>query len=300
MSIKGIMFNIIASRNDRKRDAKIPLPNGVAEYRNISYGPQGKHHLLDISCPKGTDAPLPTIVSIHGGGYVYGSKEIYRRYCMDLARRGFAVVNFNYRLSPRWKFPAPLEDTNRVMQWICEKGEKYHLDPSRLFLVGDSAGAQLASQYAAIVSSPAYAANFDFTVPQIRLLAVGLNCGLYDQAGQAAQPRKDLNRDYLGTRISPEDPRLQVLKAIDGNYPPAYVMTACCDFLRPNAEPMAKLLEQRGIPCVYKCYGSEEQKEIAHVFHVNIALPEAQLCNDEECAFFRQYLAEAAMPASSR
>ena len=97
MSLTGILFNLSASHNDKKRDSAIALPRGISEHRNISYGPYGDASLMDIYYPKGTQGKLPTIVSIHGGGYVYGSKEIYRRYGMDMARRGFVFVNFNYR-----------------------------------------------------------------------------------------------------------------------------------------------------------------------------------------------------------
>ena len=122
------MFNIGATINDYKRDKAIPLPEGITQCRNISYGSHGKWNLLDVYYPDGTTAPLPTIVSIHGGGYVYGSKEIYRRYGMDMARRGFAFVNFNYRLAPKWRFPTPLWDTNSVMEWVCKNAARYHLD----------------------------------------------------------------------------------------------------------------------------------------------------------------------------
>ena len=99
VSLQSVMFNIGATINDYKRDKAIPLPEGIQQCRNISYGSHGKWNLLDVYYPDGTTQPLPTIVSIHGGGYVYGSKEIYRRYGMDMARRGFAFVNFNYRLA---------------------------------------------------------------------------------------------------------------------------------------------------------------------------------------------------------
>jgi acetyl esterase/lipase len=138
MSLQSILFNRGASKSDKKRDAAIPLPEGVVECRNISYGSHGKWNLLDVYYPQGTNAPLPTIVSIHGGGYVYGNKEIYRRYGMDMAKRGFAFVNFNYRLAPKWKFPAPLWDTNCVMEWICRNATRYHLNPQQIIIVGDS------------------------------------------------------------------------------------------------------------------------------------------------------------------
>ncbi len=290
MSLQALLFNIGAKRSDEKRDAAIPLPTGITECRNIAYGPFGNDSLLDVYYPDDTDKPLPTIVSIHGGGYVYGNKEIYRRYGMDMAKRGFVFVNFNYRLAPKWKFPTPLADTNAVMEWICKNHHRYYLDPQRIILVGDSAGAQLASQYAAMITNPEYGALFGLKLPSIRICALGLNCGMYDGAALAAQPRKGLQLDYLGKHLSANDPRFRVLESITENYPPAYITTACHDFLRENALPMHAFLTAKGIPAQWKCYGSEDDKTIGHVFHVNIALPDAVRCNDEAAEFFRRYV----------
>ena len=290
MSLQSLMFHIMAGRADQKRDAAIPLPQGVTECRNIAYDAHGDSSLLDIYYPEGTREPLPTIVSIHGGGYVYGSKEIYRRYGMDMARRGFAFVNFNYRLAPKWKFPTPLADTNAVLHWVCRNHRRYHLDPSRIILIGDSAGAQLASQYAAMATNPDYAACFALKLPPVTIRAVGLFCGMYDAAALAAQPRKGISLDYLGKKLPATDPRLQVLENIGSSFPPSFIVTACHDFLRENAEPMYQFLSEKGVPCDWKCYGSEEDKSIGHVFHVNIPLPDAIRCNDDAAEFFRRYV----------
>ena len=290
MSLQALLFRYNAGKSDKKRDAAIPLPEGIVQCRNISYGSHGGDNLLDVYYPEGTDHPLPTIVSIHGGGYVYGSKEIYRRYGMDMARRGFAFVNFNYRLAPKWKFPTPLADTNAVLHWVVQNAQRYHLDPDRIFLVGDSAGAQLVSQYAALFTNPTYAPLFSLKLPKIHIRALGLNCGMYDVAEMAGQkPRRGLARDYLGTELPADDPRFRVLDAITESYPPAFLTTACHDFLRDCALPMYRFLKDRGIEASWKCYGTEDNKAIGHVFHVNILLPDAMQCNDDTAAFFRKY-----------
>lgn len=290
MSFSAIMMNFMASRSDKKRDDAIPFPTGVTQCRDISYGPYGKWSLLDVYYPEGTEKPLPTIVSIHGGGYVYGTKEVYHRYGMDLAKRGFVFVNFNYRLAPKSKFPAPLEDTNSVMEWIVANAEQYHMDPQRIILLGDSAGAQLASHYAAIATNPEFEAHFSFRVPAIQIKAVGLFCGMYDMAKRAQPPRKGIDLDYLGKNLPRDDPRFRVLESITEKFPPAFIATGYYDFLKPNAEPMHDFLSKKGILAQWKCYGTEDRKEIAHVFHVNILLPEAIECNDDSAAFFNQYV----------
>ena len=290
MSFQSIMFNIGATINDYKRNKAIPLPEGITQCRNISYGSHGKWNLLDVYYPDGTTEPLPTIVSIHGGGYVYGTKEIYRRYGMDMARRGFAFVNFNYRLAPAWKFPTPLWDTNCVMEWICKNAARYHLDPDRIILVGDSAGAQLASQYAAIASNPDYANVFRMHVPAITIRALGLNCGMYNPRAFIGPKVSGVEKDYMGAKFDLNDPRLRVLEAIGPGYPAAHITTAHHDFLKDHAQPMYDFLVERGIPCKLDIYGSEEDDTVGHVFHVTITKPEAKRCNDDSAAFFREVL----------
>ena len=290
MSLQGRLFCRRSARSDKRRDDAIPYPQGVTQVRDISYGPYGGNSLLDVYYPEGTESALPTIVSIHGGGYVYGSKEIYHRYCMDLARRGFACVNFNYRLAPKWKLPTPLADTNSVLAWVVKNADAYHLDPERVFLVGDSAGAQLASQYAVMHTNSDYAALFKMKLANVKIRGLGLNCGMYDLAQNAAGKRKGIHLDYLGKNLSAEDPRLQVLQNITASFPPSFLTTGTHDFLRPCAQPMCQLLQERGVEAAWKCYGTEDNESVSHVFHVNILLPEAIACNDDTAEFFRNHL----------
>lgn len=290
MSIQSILFCKGAAKNDKKRDSMIPFPSGVNQICDLSYGPHGKWNLLDVYHPLGRK-DCPIIVNIHGGGFVYGTKEVYKRYCMDLARRGFAVVNVNYRLAPRWKFPTPMEDIHRVMQWVMQESHWFG-DSHNVFMVGDSAGAQLASQYAAMLTNPKYMTRFGLekNAHDIQLKAVGLNCGLYDMKTVASNHRKNLELDYLGRKISGDDPRLDVMGAITAAFPPAHITTACHDFLRAAAKPMYDHLTTLGVGSQLQCYGSEDDPSIGHVFHVNILTPEAIRCNDDQCAFFRKYV----------
>ena len=290
MSLDAVKLNISATINDYKRDRKIPFPSDITQFRNIPYGNNGKWNLLDVYFPNGTSTPLPTIVNIHGGGFVYGTKEIYRRYCMYLAKQGFTVVNFNYRLAPSWKFPTPLLDTNSVMEWIVKYAEAFFMDTDRIFLVGDSAGAQLASQYAAIVTNLGYANLLGITVPAVHIRGLCLNCGLYDMPDSCGAAPSGIMKDYLGADADRADPRLDVLGAITSAYPPAYITTAYNDFLFEAAEPMYNHLISKGLDAQWKCYGTKEQEEVGHVFHINIIHPEAIKCNTDTCEFFRKYL----------
>src|SRR5699024_10677414 len=98
-----------------------------------------------------TSQKSPTLFHIHGGGFFYGDKELYRFYTMFLATQGFTVINFNYRLAPDHTYPAPLEDINQVLQWMTGNNEEYYIDLDNLFLLVDSAGGKFTHHYACIV-----------------------------------------------------------------------------------------------------------------------------------------------------
>ena len=119
MSETSDMIRKSFKEGDDKRDAGLKTPDDIKRYDNIVYGRDSVWQVLDVYRPKALEGKkLPVIVSVHGGAWVYGDKERYQYYCMDLAKRGFAVVNFTYRLAPEFKYPAPLEDTNLVFAWI--------------------------------------------------------------------------------------------------------------------------------------------------------------------------------------
>ncbi len=278
--------------SDKKRDEGLCTPPDVVRHDDLSYGPFGEWNLLDIYYPKDTEQPRPTIVSIHGGAWVYGTKEVYQFYCMSLARRGFTVVNFNYRLAPENKYPKALEDINQVFYFLKEHASRYYVDLENLFVVGDSAGAQLASHYLAMYADPVYAAKMNFKLPDMKIRAVALNCGLYDARRCAEFDLDEPFLEYVGELDSEKLDELDVMHYMNGNFPPAFIMSAYHDFLLENAEPMYEKLRSLGVECELKIYGSREKEEIAHVFHVNIRLPEADLCNDDECRFFKKHIVQ--------
>lgn len=276
-------------KGDEARDAGLTTPAGVTRFDDIAYGPDPMQ-VMDIYCPAGTDKPLPTIVSIHGGGYVYGDKERYQFYCMDLALRGFTVVNFSYPLAPEHQFPEHLLNTNAAIARAVADADKYFIDPNNIFFVGDSAGAQMNSQYSAAVTNPAYAKLLGLEIPAIRLRAIALNCGMYDRTGDGDDVASCWYMGPLEQRSAETREKMNVLKYIPDNYPPSFVMSAYGDFLLENAKPFADFLTAKGIENELHIYGEKDTHELGHVFHCNIRTADAKQCNDEECAFFKKHI----------
>ncbi|HIV41186.1 MAG TPA: alpha/beta hydrolase [Candidatus Mediterraneibacter guildfordensis] len=288
MSVESFSFWFFASRSDAKRDRGLKTPEDIRRIDRIPYGPDARWNTLDVYRPRGKAGKLPVIVNIHGGGYVYGSTKQYQFYCMGLAQRGFAVVSFNYHLAPKYKFPTPVRDTNLVMEWICRKAEIYGFDTDNVVIVGDSAGAQLASQYAVICTDPDYAKIMEITPPEFTLRAVGLNCGMYDLKKRAGEiPGNKLMIDYFTKDPSVYGKKLDVLSHVTEKFPPAYLLSAKGDFLVEQCRPMAELLRSKGVPCEYRIYGDEKT---GHVFHLDMRSDLARKANDEEIAFIREHL----------
>lgn len=276
------------TRSDNQRDAGLTTPEDIVRTDDISYE-SNRVQVMDIYCPKGTSEVLPTIVSIHGGGYVYGDKERYQYYCMSLAQRGFTVVNFTYRLAPEHRFPAPLQDTNAVMAYICAHAQQYHIDTDNLFMVGDSAGAQLCSQYSAAVTNPEYAGLLGLNIPAFTLRAIGLNCGMYRVDPGDARP---IYRCYFGNKGARFAAEMDVLGHITANYPPSFIMSATGDFLLEEAQPMGDFLTQKGVENEVHIYGDADNRP-CHVFHCDMRSELGKRCNDEQCDFFRRHIVRA-------
>lgn len=281
-------------KNDDERDALMNTPEDVDRWDNIVYGHIDRNiQKLDVYRPKqASGEDLPVIISVHGGGWVYGDKERYQYYCMSLAQRGFAVVNFTYRLAPEHKFPAPLEDLNLVCKWVMKRAGRYHFDTERIFAVGDSAGAHLLGLYAGICTNPDYAKRYDFQVPEnFSLTAIGLNCGIYDfnKEDPTQQLNTSLMQEFLpdgGTEEELEN--INVLNCITDVYPPVFCMTAVDDFLKAQAPLLITKLMENNVPFVFRVFGDKVNK-LGHVFHCDIKTVDAAQCNDAECDFFREF-----------
>ena len=73
-------------------------------------------HTLNLYRPAGVSGPLPTVVDIHGGGWMYGDRQLNRNYCMYLASRGYAVMGMSYRLVPEVTVAGQVQDVFASLQ----------------------------------------------------------------------------------------------------------------------------------------------------------------------------------------
>ncbi len=292
------------AQSDAMRDAGIKEPENVKKITDITYAEseteeEKKWHLMDIYYPCfdrqrdkadadcGQNHRYPVIVSVHGGGWFYGDKELYKLYTMTLAEYGFAVVNFNYRLSPEYPYPAGFMDVCAVMDYLMKHAEQYCLDMERVYMVGDSAGAQLVSQYSIYATSQSYRELFSFrsdlqyVVPK----KVALNCGIYDVGSLALE---DEACDWYIPFYMARKEAISFFRILDymtKDFPETYLMLSVNDSLAKHTAPMKQKLEEMGIPFVYREFGRDEPADV-HVFHLNLRSDNGRVANREEMEFF--------------
>ena len=288
MSLTSYIVDKVFAKGNDKRDAGLTAPENIIRYDDILYGNDHKWNILDVYRPKEADTKLPVIVSVHGGGWVYGDKERYQYYCMDLASRGFAVINFTYRLAPKHRFPAQLEDVCLAFEWLKNSYERYAFDLNDVFATGDSAGAHLLTLYCDLLINADYASRFSFRIPDLLPEAIALNCGVFNtniDKGIIKMLVKDLISHKKDLEL------IDPLRYMTSDFPEAYVMTAIEDTVKDDSTLLLNRLNELKVRNIYKLYDNERH-DLGHVFHLNISDPDAILCNDEECSFFLTHVDE--------
>lgn len=301
MSISSFQIRKAFTKGDRERDRGLKTPEEIQRFDNLSYGVHGKWNLLDVYRRKDSGRQkLPVIISIHGGGWVYGTKEVYQFYCMSLAKQGFVVINFNYRLAPEHRFPAQIADLNMVIEFVRSNSERYGFDTGNVFMVGDSAGGHLNALYSCMCTNPEYARKyeerFQIKVPEgFRPRAVALNCGIYDLKAAIDESSglcstKTMVENLLGKRrVKEEHLFITPVLHMTQSFPPTFLMTSNGDFLRNQVPFIEAKLKNLNIPYLFKMYG-DESRELPHVFHCNMHDESAAVCNQDECDFFHEFL----------
>lgn len=130
------------------------IENMTKNYENLSYESTYKKGYLDIITPKEFTGELPVIFWVHGGAFLGGDKADITEYAVQIASKGYIVVNMNYELAPGAKYPTPLHQLNEAYTFIAQEAESYGIDMDRVYFAGDSAGAQIVSQYVNVQVEP--------------------------------------------------------------------------------------------------------------------------------------------------
>ncbi len=278
---------------DAKRIASQTEPEGLEKNLDIPYIDDGeKAHLLDIYYPQGTTEKLPVIIDIHGGGWMYGYKEINKNFCLMLAEKGFLVASINYRLAGgNIRFDDQIRDIFAALKFLSEELKKHPADLDNVFLAGDSAGGHFSCVTTAINLNEDMQKDFGVTYCGLDFKAVAAICPAVD----LLSPNIVMNINVpvlLGDkyRKSPYRKYLDVAQIISKDFPPFYVNTAKNDFLKKQCYKLNGLLEKYNIDHFFHDF-SEEKWDVKHLNHVfNVVDPfsvPGDCANTEIADFFK-------------
>lgn len=295
--------DVSASKKTAGSSAYAPPPNtaeierNVLAAKNLVYSNLDNSH-LDIYYPKEMKATLPVILWIHGGGYIGGSKNSRQDYGMALANEGFVVANIDYALAPEQLYPGPVVQANAALEYLQTHAKEYGGDMSRLFIGGDSAGAQISSQVAAVISNPALAETMGIT-PAIgveTLRGAMLFCGLYNMetVRATAYPRIDLFLNtYTGMERFEDYSRIAELSTVDhvtAAYPPVFVSAGDADRLASQSVELADALEAQGV-AVDRVFFEGSNKGLGHQYQFTLNMEDAQETFEKTISFLSANMA---------
>jgi acetyl esterase/lipase len=132
----------------------------IETIRNVVYAQvAGEQLLTDVYRPSGDESHAAVLV-VHGGAWTFGNKAQLAFVARQFAQNGFCAVAINYRLAPKHRFPAQLEDCLAAVAWMRTNAERYRIDPTRIGGYGYSAGGHLVALMATgATPKPAEAGN---------------------------------------------------------------------------------------------------------------------------------------------
>lgn len=252
------VFSYVFAQGDQASEAALArhVPTGIGARTRLAYGP-GPDEVFDVYTPPGAPGPRPAIVWIHGGGWIGGSTRGIANYLKVLAGHGYTTVAVEYSTGLGSAYPRPVEQVNAALAFLVDRAADLNIDPNRIVLAGDSAGAQIAGQVALITTDVAYARVVGIRprLARERLRALLLLSGAYDLdavdfQGDYAWFLKTVLWAYSGAENFLEDRRFRLMSItphVSAGFPPSFVSSGNGDPLEPQARALARKLASLGV-----------------------------------------------------
>lgn len=254
----------------------------VRVIKNIAYSDL-KNSFLDIYHPKDATAPMPVILWIHGGGYVGGSKDSRQDYAMALADAGYVVANIDYALAPEILYPGPVLQANQALAYMQLHAAEYGGDMERVFIGGDSAGAQIASQVAALVSNVKLAETMAIqpAIANSQLQGALLLYGLYNLETVRATAFPNIDHflaAYTGVEPFESFPRIDELSTvqhISPDFPPVFITAGDADPFVSQSVELVEILHSNEVQ-VSSVFFKGTQKNLKHGYQYDLSTEDAR------------------------
>ncbi|MFJ8896677.1 alpha/beta hydrolase [Leifsonia sp. NPDC102414] len=277
-------------------DKHLPPAGSVASRMGVRFA-SGPNSSFDLFAPAERAVPLPVVVWVHGGAWISGSSVDVDPYLRILAAKGYATVGLNYTPGPEATYPTAVTQLNDALKYISEHAAELGVDAHRVVLAGDSAGAQLASQLATIITNPQYAhlMGIQPAINPASLIGTILHCGVYDMdaladlggidawgfrvALWAYTGTKDWSQTFVGSTMS-------TINYVTPQYPPTFITGGNGDGLTwIESIPMASALKAHNVPVQELFWPANHTPALQHEYQFNLDRPEAKQALSETLDF---------------
>lgn len=241
------VFDAIQAESAIKIDADI-------EDLKIPGGPIGEISIRIVRPKNSKGKQLPVSMFFHGGGWICGNKETHDRLVRELANGGqTAIVIVNFTNSPEAKFPVPIEQAYAATKYIKEQGSNHNLNTSRLAVMGDSVGGNMAT-VVAMLAKERKGPKIDYQLLLYPVTDANFENGSYQQFAEGPWLTKEAMKWFWNAyepnvsnrkdpHVTPLNATIEQLKGM----PPALVITDENDVLRDEGEAYAHKLMQAGV-----------------------------------------------------
>jgi acetyl esterase len=307
------VFDRGGSKTLQALEARLP-DYPVTVLQNQEYRKHDKDALLDVYIPDRvahSQTVLPVVIWTHGGAWLSGNKQDAAPYFERLADQGFIVVALNYSLAPGKKYPTAIHQLNDAYAYIQANAAQYHIDTHRVVLAGDSAGAQLSSQMAAIITNPEYARDVAVkpSLAPSQLAGVILFCGIY-KVESLTTPDPNLPKivswgdditvwAYTGSRGKP-DPLVRQMSAyyhVTREFPALFISGGNGDPLTSaQSVPFAEKLTALKVDVTTLFYAKDHAPSLPHEYQFTLN-EDGERAFTEMTYFLRQRTSVVAIPS---
>ena len=250
---------------------------------------------FDLYRPIASSRKLPVVIDIHGGGWYGGRKENNKAYCMELAKKGFAVFCPEYTLVPEGDLRRQIRNICSFVNWFEKHYSDYNCDLENVFISGDSAGGQLASLLLTCTYNKRVADYFEVFI-SIKARAACFIGGVLYCGDMARKPlmslyyKPILGRKYSSSRICDY---VNFVDNIAKECPPLLLVTSEQDFMKSHSKKADKELKRKGYSCELLNWSRSKDRKhkLTHVF--NILFPtyeESKVTNSSIASFFTSHI----------
>ena len=262
-------------KSDKKRMATQTPPENVVKVKDIPYIDDGNpYHKFDVFYPKGKIAKegLPVIIDIHGGGWMYATKDLNEYYCMELAKKGYCVFSISYRLVPDVTVNEQIKDCTEALAFIRANMKDYPANKKTVMLTGDSAGGQLALYSTILNNNPDAREIFGTVDTKLNIKCLFLTSPVtYAKSGGwfSIYTKKMWGKDYK-TKSTYNYMDLNEIMELANDMPPTYFITSSGDTLAHDQTVNAyNYFVEKGYECEIEDFTDlRDGKKLPHVFSV--------------------------------